>query len=75
MTMQEQLRALVHRNHAKLLEQLAAVVRLLTQTDESGAVTHEAITEAESLTHQMKAPLARLDLRIWARRLRLSMRT
>ena len=54
MTVQEQLRALIRRNHAKLLEQMATVGCLLTPTEESGAVTLEAITEAENLTHQMK---------------------
>jgi HPt (histidine-containing phosphotransfer) domain-containing protein len=53
MTMQEQFRALVQRNHARLVEQSAAVGRLLTRIEEGGAVS-EALTEAQSITHQMK---------------------
>ena len=52
--MQEQLRTLIERDHAKLMKQLADVVRLLTQTGEGSAVTQDAISQAESLTHQMK---------------------
>ena len=54
MTMEEQFRELVHRNHAKLLDQMATVGRLLGQTDEGGALSPALITEAESITHQMK---------------------
>jgi HPt (histidine-containing phosphotransfer) domain-containing protein len=53
MTMQEQIRALVHRNHAKLLEHSAIVGGLLTQIEAGGAVL-EALTKAQNLTHQMK---------------------
>ena len=54
MTAQEQFRALVEKNHAKLMEQLAEVVRLLAETAGTGALTQDAITQAEIVTHQMK---------------------
>jgi HPt (histidine-containing phosphotransfer) domain-containing protein len=52
--MQEQLRALIARNHAKLMQQLAVVAHLLAQTDASGALPQAVIAEIESLIHQMK---------------------
>jgi HPt (histidine-containing phosphotransfer) domain-containing protein len=54
MTMQEQLRALIARNHAKLMQQLGVVSQLLAQTDASGALPQAVIAEMEGITHQMK---------------------
>lgn len=55
MTMQEQLRTLIERNHAKLLDQLATVTRLLGGSD-GGGTTLDAgrIVHAQSITHQLK---------------------
>ncbi len=54
MTMQEQLRALIERNHTKLLEQLATVTRLLAARDRADTFPPSPIIEAQGLTHQMK---------------------
>jgi HPt (histidine-containing phosphotransfer) domain-containing protein len=54
MTMQEQLRALVERNHVKLIQQVAAVAQLLGQTDADGALPQIVIAQMEGLTHQLK---------------------
>jgi len=54
MSVQEQLRALVHRHHANLAEQIASVDRLLTARDEEGHAPHDSIVEAQGITHQMK---------------------
>ncbi|HUU24076.1 MAG TPA: Hpt domain-containing protein [Methyloceanibacter sp.] len=54
MTMQEQLRVLIQRNCAKLVEQIVDVGRLLAQIEESGAVSEDLIAEAQGITHQMK---------------------
>ncbi len=53
MTMQEQLRALVVRHHANLLEQIAVVSRLLDEQDEHG-VARPRIEEAQGISHQLK---------------------
>lgn len=52
--MQEQLRVLIQRNCAKLVEQIVDVGRLLAQIEESGAVSEDLIAEAQGITHQMK---------------------
>jgi HPt (histidine-containing phosphotransfer) domain-containing protein len=52
--MQEQLRALIARNHAKLMQQLTVVHQLLAQTDANGALPQAVIAEMEGVTHQVK---------------------
>lgn len=54
MSVQEQLRALVHRHHANFIEQIASVDHLLTARDEDGRASHANIVEAQGITHQMK---------------------
>lgn len=54
MTMQEQLRALIARNHAKLMQQLTVVHQLLAQTDANGALPQAVLAEMEGVTHQVK---------------------
>lgn len=55
MTMQEQLRQLVVRHHANLLEQIATVGRLLDPVGEPhGALAVARVVEAQGITHQMK---------------------
>jgi HPt (histidine-containing phosphotransfer) domain-containing protein len=54
MTMRDKLRALIERNHTKLLDQLATVKRLLAEGDQSGTLDPDPIVEAQSLTHQLK---------------------
>lgn len=54
MTMQEQLRTLIERNHAKLLDQLATVTRLLRGGDGGGTLDAGRIVHAQSITHQLK---------------------
>jgi HPt (histidine-containing phosphotransfer) domain-containing protein len=54
MTTQEQLRALIERNHAKLLDQLATVKRLLAEREQGGTLDLGPIVAAQSLTHQLK---------------------
>lgn len=54
MSMQEQLRDLVHRHHANFAEQLAIVDRLLRRSEQSGTVTQAQVIEAQAITHQMK---------------------
>ena len=52
--MQEQLRALIARNHAKLMQQLTVVHQLLAQTDANGALPQAVLAEMEGVTHQVK---------------------
>ncbi len=54
MTMQEQLRALIERNHTKLLDQLATVTRLLAEREQEGPLEPGPIVAAQSITHQLK---------------------
>lgn len=54
MSLQEQLRDLVHRHHANFAEQLAIVDRLLRPPDQTGTVTQAQVVEAQAITHQMK---------------------
>jgi HPt (histidine-containing phosphotransfer) domain-containing protein len=54
MTMQEQLRTLIERNHAKLLDQLAAVTQLLAERDGGRTLDAGPIVRAQSITHQLK---------------------
>ncbi len=54
MTLQEQLRALVGRNHARLLDQVATLTELLAERDQSEKLRRAPIVEAQCLTHQMR---------------------
>lgn len=54
MSIEEELRILIERNYAKLLDQLATVTRLLDARDQEGSLGHDPIIEAQGLTHQMK---------------------
>jgi HPt (histidine-containing phosphotransfer) domain-containing protein len=54
MTLQEQLRALIERNHTKLLDQVATLTQLLAECDRSGKLGQAPIVEAQRLTHQMR---------------------
>jgi HPt (histidine-containing phosphotransfer) domain-containing protein len=54
MTLQEQLRLLIERNHTKLLDQVATLTQLLAERDQSGKLGRAAIIEAQRLTHQMR---------------------
>ncbi len=54
MTMQEQLRTLIERHLANLVEQLATVTRLLTPADGQGALPVAQVIEAQGITHQLK---------------------
>ncbi|MGZ5863680.1 MAG: Hpt domain-containing protein [Methyloceanibacter sp.] len=54
MTMQEQLRALIERNHTRLLDQLATVTRLLAAREQGGTLEPGPIVQAQSITHQLK---------------------
>jgi HPt (histidine-containing phosphotransfer) domain-containing protein len=54
MTLQEQLRALIERNHTKLLDQVATLTQLLAERDRSGKIGRAPIVEAQRLTHQMR---------------------
>jgi HPt (histidine-containing phosphotransfer) domain-containing protein len=51
--MQEQLRALVVRHHANLLEQIAVISRLLDEQDEHGDACPR-VEEAQGISHQLK---------------------
>jgi hypothetical protein len=54
MTMREQLRALIERNHTTLLHQLATVTRLLAAREQGGTLEPGPIVRAQSITHQLK---------------------
>jgi hypothetical protein len=54
MTLQEQLRALIVTNHAKLMQQVALVAELLAKTDANGALPQSVVAEVEGLTHQVR---------------------
>jgi HPt (histidine-containing phosphotransfer) domain-containing protein len=54
MTMQEQLRALVHRHHANFAEQISALHQLLAHCDRNGLVAGAQVIQAQVITHQMK---------------------
>jgi HPt (histidine-containing phosphotransfer) domain-containing protein len=54
MTLQDQLRVLIERNHTKLLEQVASVAQLLAERDREGNLEPAPLVEAQRLTHQMR---------------------
>lgn len=54
MTVQEQLRALVHKHHGNFIEQIACVGRLLADRNGEGLAPSTSIVEAQGITHQMK---------------------
>ncbi|HLO22082.1 MAG TPA: Hpt domain-containing protein [Methyloceanibacter sp.] len=54
MTMREQLRALIERNHTRLLDQLATVTRLLAAREQGGTLEPGPIVRAQNITHQLK---------------------
>jgi HPt (histidine-containing phosphotransfer) domain-containing protein len=53
-SVQEQLRQLVHAHHSNFAKQLVSVERLLHSGDETGLVPAEQIADAQALSHQMK---------------------
>ncbi|MGE5260603.1 MAG: hypothetical protein ACM3MH_06970 [Actinomycetota bacterium] len=54
MTLQDQLRVLIERNHTKLLEQVATLAQLLAERDREGNLELAPLIEAQRLTHQMR---------------------
>jgi HPt (histidine-containing phosphotransfer) domain-containing protein len=54
MTLHEQLRALIERNHTRLLDQVATLTRLLVERDQGSKLGRAPIVEAQRLTHQMR---------------------
>ena len=54
MTLQEQLRALIERNHSRLLDQIAILTGLLAERDPEGMLGPAPIIEAQHLTHQLR---------------------
>ncbi len=54
MTVQEELRVLIERNHARLLEQLDALTRLLAARDRAAPLDPAPLAAAQGLTHQLR---------------------